>query len=220
MRSVNPLMTARVPPLDSRLVLGRLHLIRHGEVLNPDRLVYADLAGFHLGERGRAEAAAIAAYLAAEPIEVIAVSPLERAVESAAPLAARLGLPLLIDDRLTEWRLLNRWAGVVWEDLAVRFPGEVEAYLTHAADLAFSPESLDAVATRLAAVVDDLGRAHPHGVAAVVSHQDPIQALRLALTGRPLADLPIDKPRHGAVLTLEAGEPWTETSRWHPPAPV
>ncbi|MBU1227380.1 MAG: histidine phosphatase family protein, partial [Actinobacteria bacterium] len=65
-------------------MLGRLHLIRHGEVLNPDRLVYADLAGFHLGERGRAEAAAIAAYLAAEPIEVIAVSPLERAVESAA----------------------------------------------------------------------------------------------------------------------------------------
>ncbi len=213
-------MPARVPLLDSPLVLGRLHLIRHGEVFNPDRLVYADLSGFHLGEPGHRQAAALAAHLADDPIDVIATSPLDRAIETAAPIAVAHGLPLRIDHRLTEWGLLARWAGIVWEDLSTAFPGEVDAYLAHAADLPFSPEPLDAVVARVSSVVDDLGADHPGGIAAIVSHQDPLQAVRLALTGRPLSELPIDKPRHATVITLEPGDGWIETGRWDPPRPA
>ena len=51
----------------------------------------------------------------------------------------------------------------------------------------------------------------------IVSHQDPIQAARLALTHRTLADLQKDKPEHGEVFTFEIGVPWTLRERWAPP---
>jgi len=126
--SPKPPMSPIVPLLHSPLVLSTIHLIRHGEVHNPGHLVYADLPGFHLSRLGRREASATAAHLAAEPIDLIVSSPLERAVETATPLAEMLGLQVRIDDRLTEWGLLTRWAGTVWEDLGKRFPGEVDAY--------------------------------------------------------------------------------------------
>ncbi len=61
-----------------------------------------------------------------------------------------------------------------------------------------------------------LGDQFPGGTAVVVSHQDPVQALRLVLTGRPLGTLPEDKPGHGTILTLEPGDPWAESGRWDP----
>jgi broad specificity phosphatase PhoE len=196
-------------------VLARLHLVRHGEVHNPRHLAYASLPGFGLNERGRTEASAVAAHLAREHIDVVVSSPLERAVATAGPIAAAAGAPHRGDDRLIEWRLADRWAGTVWEDLADRFPGELEAYLDHPHDLPFSPESIDEVAVRMAAVVDELGEEYPDGTAVVVSHQDPVQALRLRLTGRPMQNLRFDKPDHCTVITLEPA--WTEADRWDPP---
>jgi len=210
-------MAASVPPLHSRLVLARLHLVRHGEVHNPDHLVYAALAGFGLSDLGRSEAEAAALHLSTGRIDVIAASPLQRALESALPIANRHGLEVTVDTRLIEWGLLDRWAGIVWEDLADEFPGEVDAYLSHPHDLEFSPESLDAVVQRFAAVVADLGEAHPGGMAVIVSHQDPVHAARLVLTGRSLEDRATDKPGHGTVITLEPGDPWVEAARWDPP---
>ncbi|MCB2222961.1 MAG: histidine phosphatase family protein [Actinobacteria bacterium] len=198
-------------------MLDTLHLVRHGEVANPGHLVYADLPGFSLSPLGRRQADAVAARLAAQDGAVIACSPLERARETAAPLAAALGTVAAVDHRLTEWGLLSRWAGEVWGDLAVRYPGEVEAYLTDPSDLPFSPEPLDAVAARMAAAVADLGAGHPGGTAVVVSHQDPVQALRFHLTGRPLAGLGAAKPGHGTVITLRWDGEWAETGRWDPP---
>lgn len=213
--SIHP---ASVPALHSRIVLASLHLVRHGEVSNPDDVVYADLPGFRLTPMGRSQAAAAASRLSAESVDVVVVSPLERAIETAIPIAVALDACLQIDDRLTEWRLLQRWAGIVWEDLGEAFPGETEAYLSHPDDLPFSPESIVEVAGRIAAVVADLGATHPGGAAVLVSHQDPVQAIRLHLTGRALSDLPSGKPDHGTVLSLTAGEPWTEIDRWDPSA--
>jgi broad specificity phosphatase PhoE len=199
-------------------VLHRLHLVRHGEVHNPGHLVYADLPGFGLSRQGHWEAQAVADHLGEHPIDVVAVSPLQRAIETAAPLVAVLELDPEIDERLTEWGLLRRWAGIVWEDLPAGFPGEVEAYLTHPEDLPFSPEPLEALAARMLAVAEDLGTRYPGRAGVIVGHQDPVQALRLALTGRPLSHLPRDKPAHGTVVTLEPGDPWREISRWDPAA--
>jgi broad specificity phosphatase PhoE len=197
-------------------VLARLELVRHGEVHNPRHLVYASLPGFGLSEAGLEQARAIASRLAADPPGVVVSSPLERAVQTAAPIADAAGVPLRTDERLIEWRLLDRWAGVVWGDLAETHPGETEAYLATPHDLPFSPEPIEAVARRMASVVADLGIEFPGGHAAVVSHQDPVQALRLHLTGRSLARLGRDKPGHGTVLTLRPE--WVETERWDPPA--
>lgn len=199
-------------------VLSRLLLVRHGEVLNPGHVVYADLPGFPLSNRGRAQAEETADHLAATGAGIVVSSPLLRAVQTATPIAERLGVEVATDERLVEWRLSNRWAGVVWEDVDRVFPGELSAYLDRPHALPFAPESIQAAAKRVISVVDDLGRRHPGGTAVVVGHQDPTQAARLTLRGIDIATLHTDKPDHGTVVDLAAGSPWVESGRWDPPS--
>ncbi len=201
-------------------MLARLFLVRHGEVHNPDHLCYGDLPGFGLSPAGRRQARAAAAHLARAGADLLFCSPLLRAQETARIIGRRLGLTPVLDQRLTEWRLGMRWAGVCWEDLPAAFPGELEAYLDHPADLPFSPESIEAAAGRVAALVEELGRAHPGRRAILISHQDPIQAARLLLTGERLKNLHRDKPAHGSVLTLSPGSPWQPAAAWNPPGPA
>jgi broad specificity phosphatase PhoE len=198
-------------------VLAGLHLVRHGEVYNPDHVVYADLPGFYLSATGRSQAAAAAARLGYLGADLVVSSPLDRAVQTARPISDTLGVPLDTDERLTEWRLARRWAGVAWERLPDVFPGELEAYLSHPHDLPFSPESIRDVAARIVALVAELGARHPGATAVLVSHQDPVQAARLALAARPLTDLAVDKPDHGSVIGLAPGDPWSESVHWRPP---
>ena len=193
-----------------------IHLLRHGEVHNPDHVVYAALPGFHLTDRGLAEAEAAAAYLRSRPVVAVWSSPLERALETASVVAAPLGLPVRVDERLTEWRLADLWAGVCWEDLPRVRPEQIEAYLAHPTDIPGSPESLEELARRMAAALEDIAR-HHDGEVVVVTHQDPLQAARLFLTGRDLTGLHVDKPGHAAVVSLEPGVPWRERRWWEPP---
>jgi broad specificity phosphatase PhoE len=198
-----------------------IHLVRHGEVHNPDHVVYADLDGFGLSDRGAAQAEAAGAFLRGEPIAAVVHSPLQRAVETAQAIAAACAATIEPDPDLTEWLIGRRWAGVVWEDLPSRFPGELEAYLEHPADLPFAPEPIGTVAARMGTAIGAALERHHSGGLVVVSHQDPIQAVRLALTGRELATLQQDKPQHAEVITLlrtdDATPPaWEERSRWAP----
>ncbi len=203
-------------------MLARLHLVRHGEVHNPAGLVYAGLSGFPLSALGRIQASAAAEHLAASGVSVLVTSPLDRARETAAFVSLRLGLEAVIEPDLTEWGLSTRWAGQPWNDLDAVFPGEMAAYAADPSELPFSPESLSAVAARMLAVVERLGADHPGAIAAVVSHQDPIHALRLSLTrstdpGATFAAFHTGKPTHASVITLEpAGTVWVETATWAP----
>ncbi|HSG78674.1 MAG TPA: histidine phosphatase family protein [Acidimicrobiia bacterium] len=199
-------------------MLARLLLVRHGEVLNPDHVVYADLPGFPLTHRGRRQADEAARHLAGSAADLVVSSPLLRAVETASPIADLLGLTIETDERLVEWRLSNRWAGVAWDEVDRAFPGELAAYLDRPHRLPFAPESIEEAADRVIEVVDELGRRHPGATAVVVGHQDPTQAARLRLTGRPLETLHTDKPDHATVFELVPASPWREASRWDPPS--
>jgi broad specificity phosphatase PhoE len=79
-----------------------VHLLRHGEVFNPDGVLYGRLPGFKLSELGERQADAAAQWLAGRDIGYLVSSPLERAQQTAAPLAAATGLDVAIDDRLIE----------------------------------------------------------------------------------------------------------------------
>ncbi len=85
-------------------------------------------------------------------------------------------------------------------------------------ELPFSPETLAGAADRMAGAVAELGVAHPDGEVVVVSHQDPIQALRRRLLGRGWEGFHDDKPAHAAVITLHRnpGGSWVETGHWQP----
>jgi broad specificity phosphatase PhoE len=195
---------------------SRVHLVRHGEVENPDHIVYADLQGFGLSADGEAQAGEATIHLSDRPISAVCSSPLTRAIQTATAIANPHGVEIDIVEQLTEFGLSRRWRGLRWEELDDRFPGEVAAYLEHPWDMPFSPESLAEMAGRMEGVIRSLHLAHPDGELVVVSHQDPIQAAHLALTERPFAWFPSDKPEHAEVITLEPGTPWRETARWGP----
>jgi broad specificity phosphatase PhoE len=191
-------------------------MVRHGEVENPDRVVYADMPGFGLSARGRSEAVAAAEFLAGRRIDAIYSSPLERAQETAGLIGDACEVPVTIREDLTEWLVARRWKGVTWEDLPTAFPGELEAYLEHPTDLPFAEESIPELGKRVAAAADQLAARHPGQRIVMVSHQDPIQAGRLTLRGLPLTELHLNRPGHCDVVVLQPSDPWREIGYWVP----
>jgi len=79
-----------------------VHVLRHGEVYNPDRILYGRLPDFHLSELGKQMAKAAAEALARHDVTYVVASPLDRAQETAAPIAAEFGLEIATDTRLIE----------------------------------------------------------------------------------------------------------------------
>jgi len=79
-----------------------VHLLRHGEVHNPDRVLYGRLPDYHLSTLGRQMALLAAKHLADHDITHIVSSPLERARETASPVAEMHGLPVTLDERVIE----------------------------------------------------------------------------------------------------------------------
>lgn len=193
-----------------------VHLVRHAEVDNPQHLVYGSLSGFGLSPHGLDQARRVGRYLGPRPVVAIWSSPLERALRTAEEIAARSGVPVRVDQDLTEWTLTERWKGHVWGAVSEAFPGELEAYLEHPERLEFVDETLDNLAERMASVARRLDEEHPHGDVVIVSHQDSIQAARLRLIGSDLSTLHENKPGNGAVVTLRPGSVWKEETVWEP----
>lgn len=159
-----------------------VHMLRHGEVHNPDGVLYGRLRGYRLSERGQWQAKAVAEALADEPIAAVLASPLERAQETAAPLVAGRDLEVITEPDLIEaandfeGRKFGVGDGVLrhpesWVKLRNPFrPSWGEPYMEIAA-------RMRAAAHRARALAE--GRA-----AVCVSHQLPIWTLRRNLEGR------------------------------------
>jgi broad specificity phosphatase PhoE len=159
-----------------------VHLLRHGEVHNPGKVLYGRLPGFGLSVTGEAMAAAAAEWFEGKDITHLVSSPLERAQQTAAPIAAALSLPVELDERLIE-------AGNAFEGLKVGVGDGALRDPRHWWKLRnpFRPswgEPYVEIAARMLAAVEaarDSARGHE---AVLVSHQLPIWTLRLHLEGR------------------------------------
>lgn len=161
----------------------RLHLVRHGEVHNPARILYGRLPDYHLSEAGTRMAEAAAAHIASldRPVTHLVCSPLERTQESAAPFAERFGLTPQLDERVIEptnvfegtrmrQSLLNplNW----WHLRRPSVPSWGEPYRS--------------IVTRMTAAMADAELAGAGGDVVIVSHQAPIWITHLAVAGLPL----------------------------------
>src|SRR5580692_7885676 len=146
-----------------------VHLLRHGEVENPTGVIYGRLPGYHLSAQGRLMALAAADFFAERPVVSLFCSPLERAQETARPVAERLGLDIVTDERLIESS--NHFEGLTFGvgDGSLRRPAHWPYLLNP-----FKPswgEAYREVAARVWAVMTD-ARAIVAGQQAVcVSHQ-------------------------------------------------
>lgn len=176
-----------------------VHLLRHGEVHNPTKVLYGRLPEFHLSELGHQMAQMVADHLATRDIGLVVASPLERAQETAAPIAASHDLPILTDSRLIE-------AGNHFE--GVRF-GHGKGSLWRPANwwLVRNPvqpswgEPYERIAERMRAAIYDARRHAPGREIVLVSHQLPVWTARCSFEGRRLWHDPRERQCTLASLT-------------------
>lgn len=182
------------------MTTATVHLVRHGEVHNPDRVLYGRLSGFHLSELGYQMAEELADWFVQRAEQtgsapsILVASPLLRAQETIAPLAQRLQLPVRTDDRVIE--AANGFEGMSNIKRQLRRPQNWGLLLNP-----FRPswgEPYAEQAARVAAAVhdlrDELIRNHGDGAEAViVAHQLPIWVTRLSAEGKKLWHDPRDR---------------------------
>ena len=183
------------------MTVTRVHLLRHGEVHNPDKVLYGRLPGFRLSETGEKMAVLAADALKDRDVTLLLTSPLERARQTAEPLAEAFGLEPRVDERLIEsgnhfegrpvgdgWRAFLDWPALKLLRNPFR-PSWGEPYAGTARRM-------------LAAVTAARDEARGHEVVAV-SHQLPIYVLRRHVEGRRLWHRP-DRRQCGlaSVTTL------------------
>jgi probable phosphoglycerate mutase len=150
-------------------------MVRHGQTPTTGKILPGRAAGLHLAEAGVAQAHRVAERIAELPkIDAIYASPLERARETAAPIAKALKQRVKIDKGLLEcdfgdWTgaelsklmKLPEWSTVQKAPSTFRFP---------------NGESFTEMQTRMVSALDRIRAAHPGGTVVCVSHADPIKA--------------------------------------------
>ncbi len=161
--------TTTPPPITTVL------LVRHGQTPTTGTSLPGRAPGLHLADTGREQARRAAERIAEiERIDAIYTSPLERARETAAPIAAATGVRAKVDRGLLEcdfgaWTgaqlkalmKLPEWSTVQRAPSTFRFP---------------EGESFSEMQHRIVGTLDRLRTAHPGGTIVCVSHADPIKA--------------------------------------------
>jgi broad specificity phosphatase PhoE len=197
----------------------QIHLVRRGEVYNPEGVLYGRIHGFGLSDLGHrmAERAAESLLAAGAEITALIASPLQRTQESAAPWARATGLEILTDERLIE--PTNKFEGrrstvtkalatpTEWPWLANPLkPSWGEAYVS--------------IAGRMLAAVDSAWRSVDGGEVVLVSHQLPIWMVHRSVAGQRL----FHDPRHrrctlSSITTFERrGDAFAEVGYREPAA--
>ena len=161
-----------------------VHVMRHGEVDNPTGVLYGRLPDFHLSPLGREMAERVAAHLGGNDVVHVVASPLERAQETAAPIAKAHGLDVATDGRLIEAANVFQGRTFGVGDGALRRPGNWR-HLRNPFRPSWGEPYVDQV-VRMKGAIDaarDAARGHE---AVVVSHQLPIWILRSYVERRRL----------------------------------
>jgi probable phosphoglycerate mutase len=173
-----------------------IFFLRHALTSHTGVSLAGRLPGVHLTPDGWTQARAVAHALAAHAPVAIYSSPLERAVETATPLAARLGRSILLDGDLVEIDF-GRWSGRTFDELHQEEPWQT---FNDQPDQAVIPggESLAGVAARGCRALVRIAAAHPQGTVVVVSHGDVIRLTLTSLLGIPLAGF--------RAFTIEPGQ--------------
>jgi broad specificity phosphatase PhoE len=190
------------------MVATQLHLVRHGEVFNPNRVLYGRLPEYGLSESGHQMAALAAAELASRgrAYSRLIASPLQRTQESAAPVAKALGLSLDIDERVIEPTNAFEGKRMRGADSALKDPGNWK-YLVNP----FRPswgEPYQSIASRMREAMIDAATSVPGGDVVIVSHQLPIWMVHRDVNGKNLFHDPrARRCTLSSITTLELIDP-------------
>ena len=161
-----------------------VHVIRHGEVENPEKILYGRQPGWRLSARGQEMAEVIGQWSKSLDLGALHVSPLQRAQETAAPIARAHGLSITTDEKLIE--AANIFEGKKFElgSGVLRHPAAWK-HLYNPWKPSWGEPYVEQISRMLAAIFDAKKAAGTKD-AIVVSHQLPIWILRSAIEGRRL----------------------------------
>jgi broad specificity phosphatase PhoE len=161
-----------------------VHVARHGEVENPEKILYGRQPGWRLSTRGQQMAETLGEWSKSIDVGALHVSPLQRAQETAAPIARAHGLEITTDERLIE-------AANVFEGKSFELGSGVLKHPSSWRHL-YNPwkpswgEPYEVQINRMLSAVFAARKAANGKDAIVVSHQLPIWILRSAIEGRSL----------------------------------
>lgn len=163
-----------------------VHLVRHGHVHNPDKVLYGRLESFGLSETGHEMARAVARHFvdADVPVARVIASPLQRAQETAVPIAEAFSLPVDTDARIIEaW---NIWEGEPLQSGPKDFIHPKNWWRLRNPWRPSWGEPYTEQAERMWAAIHAAAQATPDGDTVMVSHQLPIWVARSTHEGRSL----------------------------------
>ena len=161
-----------------------VHLLRHGEVYNPEGVLYGRRDGYHLSDLGTRMAERVAESVGDRDIVHVRSSPLERAQETAAPMAKALGLEVVLDERVIESTNVFEGKRFGVGDGALRKPSAWRHLWNP-----FKPswgEPYKEIVERMMAAVHDAREAATGHEAVIVSHQLPIWTTRMHVEKRSM----------------------------------
>jgi broad specificity phosphatase PhoE len=172
-------------------LVTRVILVRHGETqANRERRFigrYNDV----LTEVGQVQAGQLADSLALLPVAALYTSPLQRASDTARPIAARHGLDVQVEDALRECDF-GLWDGLNRAEIVARSPGDAQLFAAWQRDTTITPpggESIYAMHMRVSAALEHLRRAHLDQTIVLVSHVGPIKTLLCEALAMPTSSL-------------------------------
>jgi broad specificity phosphatase PhoE len=191
----------------------RLVLIRHGETdWNRERR-YQGHRDTPLSETGRAQADAAARTLAGERLHAVWSSPLRRARETAAVIAAPQGLEVQVNDAFGEMRF-GEWEGLTVDEVGARFPALHRAWLLTPHLVALpGGETLEEVRGRALKGLEGLRAAHDGGTVCLVSHGVTSRILILEALGLGLERIWSLQVSFTGISELEFRDDWAVVHR-------
>ena len=164
-----------------------IHLVRHGEVKNPDGVLYGRLGGFGLTDTGHQMAGAVGEFFQDRPVTAVVSSPLTRATETAEAIADATGCTVTTDDRVIEGA--NQFEGV-------RVSAQTLVANVAAWPKLWNPlrpswgEAYRSVAERMMSALAETSHRVDSGEVVIVSHQLPIWIAHRQIAGLPLHHSP------------------------------
>ena len=183
-----------------------IHFVRHGEVENPNHVLYERLPGFHLSNRGLEMARATAKYIATVPqmrgISAIYSSPLERTQETAQQIANALQIgPIILDNRLIEaennfrGKRIGYGEGALWKNNNWKLVSNL-----------WKPswgESYKSIAARVGDFAREQVKNHPGEQIVAVTHESPIWSYRHLLeTGHAEHNMLLRKTALASITSI------------------
>ena len=161
-----------------------VHVLRHGEVENPNKILYGRQPGWYLSSRGQEMAATLGEWSKSIDLGALHVSPLQRAQETAAPIAAAHNMAITTDERLIE--AANIFEGKSFElgSGVLKHPSSWR-HLYNPWKPSWGEPYVEQINRMLAAVFAAKDAANGKD-AICVSHQLPIWILRSAIENRRL----------------------------------